>query len=132
PSFFIVVDNSITSTGHDGQSCFQHTMMSHPSMLWSCSVKWPLSYSNSIRTLCQRSPFLSILLLASQSGNGVPTASTVKPRSLATRANKYTTPCSFSGPCLKPLNSIGVPYSSLASLALLGLTLTFSVSGYSI
>src|SRR6478672_7194498 len=59
--------NSITSTGHSGQLCTQHTIKSHPLGRCPCLRKLRLSFSNSIFTSCQR--WSSIFRIASQSGN---------------------------------------------------------------
>src|SRR5882724_8223234 len=54
PKQNLILLNSITSTGHSGQLCTQHTIRSHPLGRWPCRRKLRLSFSNSIFTSCQR------------------------------------------------------------------------------
>src|SRR5882724_3255834 len=89
------VFSSSTSSGHSCQLWLQHTIKSHLSTGCRCARKLRLSYSNSIRTLCQRSGCTS--RMASQSGNSVCTRVTAKPRSRATVPKRKTTPASLVG-----------------------------------
>src|SRR5260221_4678861 len=91
------VFSSITSSGHSGQLCSQHTIKSHLLGSCRCDRKFRLYCSNSISTRCHTPGATS--RMASQSGKPICICVTRNPRSSAMAPNRNSTPCSFIGPC---------------------------------
>jgi hypothetical protein len=110
------LDSSTTSisSGHSFQLCRQHTIMSHPFGSWPCSLKFLLSYSNSIRRCCHFPG--ATWRFATQSGNFPCTDSTCKPSLAATIPNSTITPSSFTGAFVIGDRSNGSPHHRLAPI----------------
>jgi hypothetical protein len=110
--------SSTTSSGHSGQLCIQHTIMSHPSRSCACLRKLRLSCSNSIFSRRMRPGATS--RRASQSGKPVWISVTMNPSFIATAPNKRSTPFSLVGAFNIGAGDSTEPYTGRSSLIGLG------------